>query len=184
MLLSVKNIKEEYQAPRPVRSAFNFRRHRGNNMGAPPGAAMRLPTAPRREGIRMARRPFKPCAYPGCSELVSEGRYCPKHQHKEKEQMAERHRYYDTHQRDERADRFYKSKAWVATRQAVLTRDLWLCQDCKAQGRLTPANHVHHIVELRDDWSKRLHMDNLISLCASCHSQRHTGHYEGVGGGQ
>ena len=52
-----------------------------------------------------------------------------------------------------------------------------LCQDCLAKGIYTPAQEVHHIIELTpeniNDPSIALNPDNLISLCKSCHSIRH-----------
>ncbi|WP_399533503.1 HNH endonuclease [Gemella sp.] len=33
------------------------------------------------------------------------------------------------------------------------------------------ANLVHHKVEVRTDWSKRLEMSNLESVCRNCHNK-------------
>ena len=53
-----------------------------------------------------------------------------------------------------------------------------LCQDCLKKGIYTPAEEVHHIVELDEsnvnDPSIALNADNLISLCRSCHKARHS----------
>jgi 5-methylcytosine-specific restriction endonuclease McrA len=52
-------------------------------------------------------------------------------------------------------------------RNEVLKRDGWRCQDCGATTNL----QVHHIrprSRLGGDV-----MDNLITLCASCHGKRH-----------
>jgi 5-methylcytosine-specific restriction endonuclease McrA len=52
-------------------------------------------------------------------------------------------------------------------RNEVLKRDGWRCQDCGATTNL----QVHHIrprSRLGGDV-----MDNLITLCASCHGNRH-----------
>jgi 5-methylcytosine-specific restriction enzyme A len=46
-----------------------------------------------------------------------------------------------------------------------------LCEMCKAQGRLVPADHVDHILAIAkggDPWD----MDNLQSLCLPCHSRK------------
>ncbi|TWK49239.1 hypothetical protein CHCC20347_1522 [Bacillus paralicheniformis] len=32
---------------------------------------------------------------------------------------------------------------------------------------------VHHIVEVKQDWSKRLDLSNLESLCNACHNKVH-----------
>lgn len=44
---------------------------------------------------------------------------------------------------------------------------------CKSNGVIKQANIVHHIVPLRDDWSKRLSYDNLETICAQCHNAEH-----------
>ena len=111
----------------------------------------------------MPVRPKRPCSYPGCPELTDE-RYCDRHR-------GAGNRYYDRNLRSRRSDAFYKSKAWQAARQARLTRDNHMCRECLREGRITPANTVHHIVEITEDWSKRLDLDNLESLCASCHGK-------------
>ncbi|HEQ3553578.1 HNH endonuclease [Bacillus subtilis] len=81
--------------------------------------------------------------------------------------------YYDKHKRDQEARSFYKSKAWHKCRQAVLRRDNYLCQDCLSNKRITQAETVHHIEELRDHPEKALDASNLVSLCFSCHNKRH-----------
>nr|WP_236953619.1 HNH endonuclease [Jeotgalibacillus malaysiensis] len=48
-----------------------------------------------------------------------------------------------------------------------------MCQRCKRHKILRPAKVVHHLVEVRDDWSKRLVLNNLESLCHFCHNQIH-----------
>jgi 5-methylcytosine-specific restriction protein A len=52
---------------------------------------------------------------------------------------------------------------WQQIRKAFLASH----PDCALCGR--PAKHVHHITALRDGGNNE--WDNLISLCASCHSQ-------------
>lgn len=68
---------------------------------------------------------------------------------------------------------FYKSKEWKDKRLGILERDNWECQMCKANGRYSRANTVHHIVELRDKPSLALVDSNLISLCGKCHNKIH-----------
>jgi len=83
------------------------------------------------------------------------------------------HQYYDKYKRDQEARSFYKSKAWEKCRQYVLVRDNYLCQYCLEKGKLTPADMVHHIEELKDNPEKALDPDNLISLCNTCHNKEH-----------
>lgn len=72
------------------------------------------------------------------------------------------------------ADKFYKSKTWRKCRKTILERDDYLCQVCLGdKDDPVPANTVHHIIHLRDDPSKALDSDNLISVCFDCHNDLH-----------
>lgn len=75
------------------------------------------------------------------------------------------------------AEAFYGSPAWKNCREAAKKRDQYLCVDCMKRGRLTPAEEVHHIIELTpeniSDPSISLSLDNLVSLCRECHKARH-----------
>lgn len=61
---------------------------------------------------------------------------------------------------------------WVAVQALAMRRDCGTCQHCLAAvpRRVTPADIVHHIVAIEVDPSLRLVLDNLISLCHSCHA--------------
>lgn len=77
------------------------------------------------------------------------------------------------------AKTFYSSGAWKQCREAVKKRDARLCVDCLKAGRYTPADEVHHIIELTPENINNpaisLNMDNLVSLCKECHARRHGG---------
>ncbi|MED4046699.1 HNH endonuclease signature motif containing protein [Priestia aryabhattai] len=45
-----------------------------------------------------------------------------------------------------------------------------LCEHCLLEGKLTPVDVIDHVRELKDDWSKRLDLSNLQSLCNRCHA--------------
>ena len=51
-----------------------------------------------------------------------------------------------------------------------------LCEECNHAGMTTPALMVHHIKPIygKDD-PGRLALDNLMSLCESCHDAKHSG---------
>lgn len=77
-------------------------------------------------------------------------------------------------QDNKRFTNFYHSIAWNHARKQVLLRDNYLCQECLKKGVINDQNLiVHHIVELKQDWSKRLDMQNLTTLCYSCHNKIH-----------
>ena len=74
------------------------------------------------------------------------------------------------------ADRFYLSPKWKDTRQKVLRRDGYICQECgckalgKRFGRPTP--EVDHILPRKEYPKLAYDMSNLRTLCKPCHSRR------------
>ena len=91
--------------------------------------------------------------------------YCDKCRPKPKDKAKET-RYYDKNRRDKRSTAFYNSKEWRALSAYVLMINNYQCAEC---GKV--ATEVHHIIEVKDDWSKRLDIDNLQPLCTSCHTR-------------
>ncbi len=67
---------------------------------------------------------------------------------------------------------FYSSKDWRALRD--YKRELNpLCEKCYAKGIIKDTEEIHHMVSIEADMSKALELDNLISLCKSCHDSEH-----------
>jgi len=111
------------------------------------------------EGEQMPYKPKRPCSYPGCSRLT-DGRYCEEHR-----QIAERH--YNKYQRDPDTNQRY-GRAWRRIRARYIQAHP-LCEQCQSEGRLTPAEEVHHIRPLTDGGTHDNR--NLMALCKSCHSR-------------
>ena len=63
----------------------------------------------------------------------------------------------------------YHRRAWKLARQEALTRDHWQCQTC---GRVVTGRqaHVDHIIPKSAGGTD--HLDNLRTLCVSCHSSK------------
>ena len=63
-------------------------------------------------------------------------------------------------------------RAWDIRRAAVLKRDQYLCQcrHCKAEGRITPANEVDHIVPKARGGTDAY--DNLQAINHECHERK------------
>lgn len=93
-------------------------------------------------------------------------------------------RDYDRTRRDQHSKRFYNSAAWKQVRRTKLSMSP-LCELCLQQTprQLRPASHVHHKIELRDDKSLGLDLDNLQALCHGCHSRLHASQPRPPGGG-
>ena len=74
--------------------------------------------------------------------------------------------------------KYYNSKYWYRLRNYHIANNP-LCVDCAKNGITRAADEVHHIVsflwftEQRDRWTALLDSDNLVSLCNSCHKERH-----------
>lgn len=80
----------------------------------------------------MPRKPKRPCSYPGCPELTDR-RFCEEHAKKE----AARYEKYD---RDPATRKRY-GRAWKRIRDRYIAAHP-LCEECKRQGKLTPATEV------------------------------------------
>lgn len=77
----------------------------------------------------------------------------------------------------EYAERFYKSKAWQACRDAYARSRGGLCEECLRQGRYTPGEIVHHKVHITPGNIHQpevtLNFENLELLCRECHAKQH-----------
>lgn len=102
---------------------------------------------------------LKECKHPHCHRLIKSGAYCDKH-------TQDTNSYYNRQRRRHKENRFYASAEWKGVRQQALKRDCFVCAGCGGV-----ADTVHHLVEVRVDWSKRLDIDNLQSVCRSCHNK-------------
>lgn len=75
--------------------------------------------------------------------------------------------------------RMIHTARWQQLRRAKLTTSP-LCERCKEEGRITPAEEVHHITPVEDGLTVReketLMFDphNLRALCHDCHVKTHT----------
>ncbi len=111
----------------------------------------------------------KYCARAGCNCLIPiTQRYCPRHL----QTNTERNKEYDQTRRDQKAKAFYNSVAWKHTRDMILSRDnhidIYLYV---TERRIVKASLVHHIIELREDYTKRLDPGNLISVSEETHEK-------------
>jgi 5-methylcytosine-specific restriction protein A len=106
--------------------------------------------------------PSHRCKHPTCTAFIAAPGYCQDHAG---QQPPSRHTHYDQHQRDREMKAFYDSAAWQRARSAALARQPW-CQRC---GDI--ATTVHHRSPAKTDSAKRLDPNNLVPMCAPCHSQ-------------
>ena len=104
---------------------------------------------------------YKRCSR--CGKRIPSGSTCPC--------AKQRHREYDRYSRDQRSRSFYGGKDWERARAAALDADggidVYLYM---TEGIIVAADTVHHIIPLKDDWNKRIDIDNMISLSGDTHS--------------
>lgn len=62
--------------------------------------------------------------------------------------------------------KYLESPEWKAKRKSVFERDGYMCTKCKSE----PAFHAHHLT-YENIFNEKL--EDLISVCAECHSQIH-----------
>lgn len=116
----------------------------------------------------MAKSPNKPCEALHCHTLTR-NTWCKIHEGNAGESAREYNRY----NRDPRIEGFYKSWQWQRLRKLAIERDHFLCQRCLKRKVIEPARVVHHIQEVKENWSKRFDIKNLESLCHACHNKHH-----------
>ena len=116
---------------------------------------------------------MKYCNRVGCHRLVSQGvPYCAIHTINKMVENQQRHKEYDAHCRNQKAKQFYNSTEWKTARARAMARDAGIdIYLYIMEGRIVPADTVHHIVELMEDYSKRCDIDNLISISEATHSR-------------
>lgn len=66
----------------------------------------------------------------------------------------------------------YLRAKWANVRKMVLARDHHLCQACKRDGKLKQGNQIDHIIPAEKRPELFYVLDNLQTLCGSCHSAK------------
>lgn len=107
---------------------------------------------------QLCRKPHQQRKSSYCAECVGE-------------RKAEANREYNKRRAEHHS--FYKSKAWRELRLIKLSMNP-VCEVCWLHGRLSQHRLiVHHVIEVADDWGKRLELDNLQTVCGACHNRIH-----------
>lgn len=112
----------------------------------------------------MPRKPKRPCRHPGCPNL-SDSTYCDVHA-----AYGAAEKRYAERARGSSAERGYDSR-WRKARITFL-RENPLCVVCHANGILTPATVVDHIIPHKGDKNLFWDVDNWQALCKPCHDRK------------
>lgn len=127
---------------------------------------------PRVEREKRGRKKRKNMLYHKCKcgrLIPQELRRCPECEKKENESES-RHVEYNRHRRNKKTAAFYTSGEWRKVRALTLsTYDGIDMYAYYVQHTIEPAEMVHHIVEIEDDWSRRLDITNLFPLSNKNH---------------
>lgn len=88
--------------------------------------------------------------------------------------IKQRHKEYDKYREDKDTTLLYHTNVWLSLRDKAIDRynglDIYSYYINKT---IEQGHTVHHIVPVKDDWSKRLDIDNLIYLTESNHQEIH-----------
>lgn len=104
---------------------------------------------------------YKRCSR--CGKRIPSGSTCPC--------AKARHKEYDRYSRDSRRKQYYGSKEWELVRISALDEDGGIdVYVFMTTGQVLIADTVHHIIPLKDDWTKRNDLNNLMSLNHDTHS--------------
>ena len=94
--------------------------------------------------------------YCRCGHLIESGQGCPSCKRPSKRQRDRQ--TYDY--RWEKLSKYYR-------------RMHPICERCDDAGRTTPSDHVHHVVPVLIDPSRKYDLANLVALCQACHTEIH-----------
>jgi 5-methylcytosine-specific restriction endonuclease McrA len=74
--------------------------------------------------------------------------------------------------RNREGRRRYYTARWRRLRRKVLARDYGLCQQCRREGRVETGNQIDHIIRAEERPDLFYSLENLETLCGSCHSTK------------
>lgn len=118
----------------------------------------------------------KICCYAGCKVLVDyTEKYCNKHKEAGEQLTKQRHKEYKTNRKDKKEQEFYNTRLWKQAKESAKYKTFGIdVYEWYINERIVMGETVHHIIEIKEDWSKRLDIEkNLIYLTNSNHQVIH-----------
>ena len=99
---------------------------------------------------------------------------CAECEKKYQEQQKDSNLRYDKYKRDRRSTDFYHSTQWVQLRTVMLNKFNYIdVYEYIVNHRIVQATTVHHIIPIKEDWSRRLDVSNLIPVSEKTHNKLH-----------
>lgn len=126
---------------------------------------------------------LKPCRR--CRKLIPINQsYCEDCQPVIDEELAQResqrHSRYNQQRNDKREQQFYKSSDWKHLVKYLANYYHGLCvYSYLVEHTIVPYYTMHHIIPVKDDWSKRFDSNCIIPLSESMHQQVEKAYREG-----
>ena len=113
----------------------------------------------------MPRKAKRPCQVFSCRKFAVDGEtYCEEHLKKE-------NRNYDKFSRGYKSGERYDAR-WNRVRKVYLSGHP-LCEECLKENKITRGTIVHHIVPVSENENLKYDLENLETVCASCHQKIH-----------
>lgn len=108
---------------------------------------------------------------PHCNKKIEYGTKCQCEIDIEKQ----RHKDYKTSRTDKKEQEFYNSKLWLQTKEIAKSKTNYIdVYEYYINSRVVSGDVVHHMIEIKEDWNKRLDVSNLIYLTNSNHMYVHS----------
>lgn len=107
-------------------------------------------------------------------KILIEEKYCNKCKEEIEKSNRKRYKRYKDNRTDIKEQQFYNSSEWKSKREYILGKYSYI--DIYAyytEGVIIPADTIHHIVELKDNWDKRLDSFNLLCCSKESHQEIH-----------
>ncbi|ACO87268.1 HNH endonuclease domain protein [Clostridium botulinum A2 str. Kyoto] len=99
---------------------------------------------------------------------------CDECKNKYDKSKKESYKEYKKNRKDNREQKFYSSKEWIIVRDIVRRKYNNIClYSYYILHEIKYVDYIHHIIELKEDWDKKLDKDNLIPLSDKVHKIVH-----------
>lgn len=105
------------------------------------------------------------CSAPGCKTLLDERGYCPKHKQEKPDWRDAKRKPFANAKRYN--TELYNTVRWRKLRAECLERDDYRCTQCGLQ--FPEGLEAHHIIRPMGDENLFFSLNNLRSICKSCH---------------
>lgn len=124
---------------------------------------------------------LKQCSHRGCSKIIDSNlKHCDYHSKKYEEHNKKRYKEYKLRREDKAEQKFYNTDEWKRIRAACISLQNGIdIVEYYRTGKVVQAEAYHHIEELKDNWERRLDVDNIIGLTERNHRRVHAVYLKG-----